>query len=144
MQTIILDTRRKREDSGVSLFNHFRKDFIRPYGLAHNENTFDPATLSRRLNNINIEFYLRPQIAISEFAEIIPANLQYVEENINILDKESISAFIRKTRKIEPYLEILDSKKRDETGMCITHYLYICIYIYLYIYIYINIFIFVT
>ena len=135
MQTIILDTPRKREDSGVSFFNHFRKDFIRPYGLAHNENTFDPATLSRRLNNINCEFYLRPQIAISEFAETIPANLQYVEENINILDEESISAFIRKTRKIEPYLKILDSKKRDETGMCITHYLYICIYIYLYIYI---------
>ena len=158
MQNIILDTPRKRKDSGVSFFNHFRKDFIRPYGLAHNENTFDPATLSRRLNNINCEFYLRPQIAISEFAETIPANLQYVEENINILDKESISALIRKTRKIEPYLKIFDSKKRDENGMCITHYLYtytniyiqiyIYIYIYLYIYIYIykyiNIFIFVT
>ena len=156
MQNIILDTPRKREDSGVSFFNHFRKDFIRPYGLAHNENTFDPATLSRRSNNINCEFYLRPQIAISEFAETIPANLQYVEENINILDKESISALIRKTRKIEPYLKILDSKKRDENGMCITHYLYtyinisiqiyiyLYIFVYIYIYKYINIFIFAT
>ena len=109
----------------MSLFNHFRKDFICPYGLAHNETVFDPA--SRRLNNINCEFYLRLQIAISEFTETVPANLQYVEENLEILDKESISVFKRKTKKIEPYLKILDSTKRGETGICITLYLHIII-----------------
>ena len=122
---IILDTPRKREESGVSFFNHFRKDFICPYGLVHNQTVFDPA--SRRLNNINCEFHLRPQIAISEFTETVPANLQYVEETLEILDKESISAFIRKTKKIEPYLKLLDSIKRDETGICITLYLHIII-----------------
>ena len=85
MLNIILDTPRKKEESGVSFFNHFRKDFTRPYGLGYNETAFDPP--SRRLNNINCEFYLRPQIPISEFAETVPANLQYVEENLKILDK---------------------------------------------------------
>ena len=82
----MLNTPRKREESGISFFNHFRKDFIRPCGLAHNVTVFDPTIFSRRLNNINCELYVRPQIAISEFAETIPANLQYVEENLEILD----------------------------------------------------------
>ena len=85
--------------------------------MAHNENTFHHATLSSRLNNINCEFYMRPQIAISEFAETIPAKLQYVEDNINILDKESISAFIRKTRKIEPYLRA-SIARRETKQVC--------------------------
>ena len=125
MLNITLDTPRKREESGVSFFNHFRKDFNRPYGLAHNETAFDPA--SHRLNNINCEFYLQPQIAISEFAETVPANLQYVEEYLEILDKELISAFIRKTKNIEPYLKILDSTRRDETGICTALYLHIVV-----------------
>ena len=78
-------------------------------------------------DNINCEFYLLPQIAISEFAETVPANLQYVEENLEILDEESILTFIRKTKKIEPYLKILDSTKRDETDIYITLYLHIII-----------------
>ena len=127
---MILDTPRKREESDVPFFNHFRKDFIRPYGLAHNEASFDPATLSPRLNNINCEFYLRPQIAISEFAETIPVKLKYVEENLEILDTQSISAFIRKTKKIEPSLKILDTKQKDETSMCISPVVYCSLLVY--------------
>ena len=48
--------------------------------------------------------------------------LKYVEENLEILDTESISAFIRKTKKIEPSLKILDTK--HETGMCISPVVY--------------------
>ena len=117
--------RKKERRKWCAFFNHFRKDFIRPCCLVHNETAFNPA--SRRLNNINCEFYLRPQIVISEFAETVLANLQYVEENLEVLDKESISAFIRKTKKIEPYLKTLDSTKSDETGICITLYLHIII-----------------
>ena len=117
---VFLDTPRKREDSGVSYFNHFKKDFIRPYGLAHDESSFDAATLSRRLNNTNCEFFRRLQIAMSEFAETVPLNLNYIEEHLEILEKESINAFIKKTKKIEPCLYILDSKQKDKTGMCIS------------------------
>ena len=101
----------------MSFFNYFfRKDFIHPNGLAHNETAFDTTRLSCRLYNINCGFYLQPQIAIS-FADTVPANLKYMEENLEIVDKESISAFLTKTKKTEPYLKILDNKKRDETRM---------------------------
>ena len=75
---LILDTPKKTENS-VSYFNHFRKDFIRPYGLAHDAQSFDEATLTRRLNNFNCEFFTRPQVAVSEFAETFSTNLTYME-----------------------------------------------------------------
>ena len=117
---LILDTPKKKEDS-VTYFNHFRKDFIRPYGLAHDAMSFEDSTLKRRLNSINCEFYLRPQIAISEFAETVSANLKYMEENCEILDPESIKAFVKKSKKIEKYLAVLDTKQTGETGKSISH-----------------------
>ena len=38
-------------------------------------------------------------------------NLHYVKENVEILEQQSIAGFIKKTRKIEKYLAVL------ETGM---------------------------
>ena len=105
--SLILDTPKKKEDS-VTFFNHFRKDFICPYGLAYDRQSFEPSTLSRRLNYFNCEFYIRSQIGISEFTETVSANLQYMEENQKILDPKSIQAFIKKTKKIEKYLAVLD------------------------------------
>ena len=117
---LILDTPKKKEDS-VTFFNHFRKDFIRPYGLAYDAMSFEDSTLKQRLNNINCEFYLRPQIAISEFAETVYANLKYMENNYEILDPESIKGFLKKTKKIEKYLAVLDSKQTGETGKFVSH-----------------------
>ena len=77
---LILDTPKKKEDF-VTFFNQVRKDFIRPYGLPHDAMSFEEPTLKRRLSNINCEFYLRPQIAMSEFAETVSANLKYMENN---------------------------------------------------------------
>ena len=115
---LILDTPKKKEDS-VGYFNHFRKDFIRPYGLAHDVQSFDEVTLTRTLNNFNCEFFTRPQIAISEFAETISANLKYIEQNLEILEPKSIEVFLKKAKKIEPYIAILDAKQPGETGKSI-------------------------
>ena len=103
-----LDTPERKEENGVVYFNHFRKDFIRPYDLAHDEK-YDAATLTRRLNNFNCEFYARPQIAISELVETVLENLKYIEENAYILNKISIAVFVSKTKKIEKYLAVVDS-----------------------------------
>ena len=51
-------------------------------------------TLTRRLNNYNCEFYMRSQVAISELAETVSANIKYTEENREILDQKSITAFL--------------------------------------------------
>ena len=76
---LILDTPKcsanRKEDKSVQCYNHFRKDFLRPYGLPHDESSFVAATISRRLNSYNCEFYLQPQVAISEFAETVQQTL---------------------------------------------------------------------
>ena len=100
----------------VGFFNHFRKDFIRPYGLAHDSQSFEAVTLSRRLNNFNCEFFTGPHIAISQFAETVSVNLKYMEENMEILEPKSIEAFDKKAKKIEKHLAVLDSKQTGETG----------------------------
>ena len=83
----------------MQFFNHFRKDFIRPYGLAHDENSFEHKILMRRLNSWNYKFYLHPQIAISEFTQTISQNVKYLEENIDILDQHSLTPSIKKTKR---------------------------------------------
>ena len=70
----------------------------------------------RSLNTNNCEFFLRPHIAISEFAETIIENVDYLKRNASILDMTSLNAFITKTKRIDKYLRILDSIK-EETGM---------------------------
>ena len=120
---LILDTPKssgnRKEDKSVQYYNHFRKDFLRPYRLAHEESSFEDATITRRLNSYNCEFYLRPQVAISEFAETVQQNLHYIRDNAEILDQRAISGFITKTEKLEPYLAILDTKQSQVTGMAI-------------------------
>ena len=60
---------------------------------------------------------MRAQLAISAFTETVLANLEYLEENIEVLDQRSNAGFIKKTRKIEKYLAVLGSKKKEDTGM---------------------------
>ena len=105
----------------MQFFNHFRKDFIRPYGLAHDENSFEHKILMRRLNSWNYKFYLHPQIAISEFTQTISQNVKYLEENIDILDQHSLTPSIKKTKKIDKHLAVLHSKNTGVTGMFIYH-----------------------
>ena len=60
---------------------------------------------------------MRLQIGISEFVETVRENIAYIEENLDIFDQKSITAFIHKTKKIEKYLPVLDAKQTGETGM---------------------------
>ena len=115
---LILDAQKKKEVS-VGFFNHFRKDFIHPYGLAHDSQSFEVVTLSQRMNNLNCEFYIRSQIAISEFVETVSVNLKYMEENMEILQPKPIEAFLKKAKKVEKYLALLDLKQTGETGKSI-------------------------
>ena len=85
----------------------------------HDESSFDATTISRRLSSYNCEFYLRPQVAISKFAETVQQNLHYIKDNADIIDQKAISAFVKKTEKLEPYLAVLDMKHSQVTGMAI-------------------------
>ena len=84
---------------------------------------------------------MRPQVEISEFAETVWQNLNYIEENIGILDQRSIFVLVEKTKEIEHYLAVLDTKQHQETDVCIINHLQFIgtfifiniMYIYLYI-----------
>ena len=121
---LILDTPKKKEDL-VPYFNHFRNDFIRPYGSSYDAKSFYAARLSQRLNNFNCQIFIRPQIAISEFAETLSANLKYIEENVEILEPKSIQVFLKKAKKKDKHIAILDSKQPGETGKSIYYNLLI-------------------
>ena len=84
----------KKNEGGVGYYQHFRKDFIRPYGLAHNNHTFQDATLARRLKSINCEFMVRPHIAMSELSETMTKDWKYIGENIDIFDIDAIKKFL--------------------------------------------------
>ena len=84
---------------------------------------------------------MRPQVEISEFAETVWQNLNYIEENIGILDQRSIFVLVEKTKEIEHYLAVLDTKQHQETDVRIINHLHFIgtfifiniMYIYLYI-----------
>ena len=54
-----------------------------------------------RINTINCEYVVRPQVAISEFADTVLANAQYLEENMEVLGKDSLQAFLAKIKKVK-------------------------------------------
>ena len=90
-----LDTPKKNQ-GGVNYYQHFRKDFIRPYGLTHGEDSFKDTTLANRLKTFNCEFLLRPNVGISEFSETVLENAKYIKENLQIFDKGAIERFLSK------------------------------------------------
>ena len=117
------------------MLQHFCKDFIRPYGLAHNEDSYDDASISRRLNSWNCKFFQHPQIGISEFAETILANVKYLEDNMKILEQKSLTAFVSRTKEIEHCLNKLDRRHPNEQSIYIyiqryTAFLHLFIQIY--------------
>ena len=75
----------KKNEGGVAYYQHFRKYFIRPYGLALNNETFQDTTLARRWKSINCEFMVHPHIAMSELSKTMTENWKYIGENITYL-----------------------------------------------------------
>ncbi|XP_057312031.1 uncharacterized protein LOC130650392 [Hydractinia symbiolongicarpus] len=100
----------KSNNAAVNYYYHFRKDFLAPYGLAHSEKTFSDADFAQKLNDINCEFYCRPQVAISEMASSIVENLEYVIKNTQCMEEKNMSRFITKIQKIFPSLNVINSK----------------------------------
>ena len=68
-----------------------------------------------RINTINCEYVVRPQVAISEFADTVLANAQYLEENMEVLEKDSLQAFPAKVKKFKEPLEVLNTRS-DSAG----------------------------
>lgn len=88
---------------GVKYFYHFHKDFINPYGMAHDTASYTDEQIHARLSQMNYEFLARSNIAISEFADALIANIECLEENISVLDAKGLEKFFH---KMENYIKI--------------------------------------
>ena len=123
-----LDTPRKSQ-TGVNYYQHFRKYFIRPYGLAHTEDGFKDSTIAKRLKAFTCEFLVRPNIDISEFSKTILENAKYIRENLEIFDVEAIQRFLVKTDGIVESLQIINKKDTSTSGKrlsCYCNLYYVC------------------
>ena len=97
-------TQTKNDDS------QFRKEFIKPYGLAHDADSFSDGSFHRRINTVNWEYVVRPQITNSEFAETVLENADYLKGNLEVLEKDTTQAFLNKIKKSREPLEVLNTK----------------------------------
>lgn len=62
----------------VNYFRHFPTSFLKPYGMADEAPS---QVVMRRLSSINCEWLRRPHTGVSEFAETIEKNLEFLSEN---------------------------------------------------------------
>ena len=95
---------------GVKYFYHFRKDFINPYGLAHSIDTYSDNKLAVRLKRFNREFLVRPSVGLSEFADRVLKNADYISTHLHDFDISQIQRFLNKIQPLYPHLEILNRK----------------------------------
>ena len=78
--------------------------------MAHNIDTFSDTKLAARLKRFNCEFLVRPAIALSEFADTVLKNVEYITSNLDEFDITQIKRFIDKIELLYPQLEILNRK----------------------------------
>lgn len=115
----VLDTPEKNQ-GGLKYYRHFRKDFIKPYGLAHTGDSFKDTTLANRLKSFNCEFFLQPHVGLSESSETVVENSKYVRENLHIFDVEAIKRFLNKADGILESLQVINQKDKSTTGKIIS------------------------
>ena len=80
----------------------------------HDTSAYEDLTIKQRLNTYNCKFYSWPEIGISEITTTLLENMDYLQENSDILDMEFLHVFPDNTKKIDRYLCILDSKKEQK------------------------------
>ena len=85
----------------VAYYKHFPKFFMKPYGKV--ESVVQDYNLRRYLGPENCEWYLRPKIAASEFAEAISGNTTVIKELLPRMDLDKcVRELVDLSEKVEP------------------------------------------
>ena len=71
--------------------------------MAHDTAAYTDEQIHARLSQMNYEFLARSNIAILEFVHALIANIEWLEENISVLDKKGLEKF---SHKMEDYIKI--------------------------------------
>jgi hypothetical protein len=98
-----------KSSAGVVWFSQALRNFITPYGLA--KAAPQPTEMIARLKPFTSEWLVRPNIAISEYAETISANLPFLRENAeDILKSEYIEMLENHFAPMMSSLDALNKK----------------------------------
>ena len=89
----------------VSYFNQFPSNFLKPYGRAAEPPTQE--TIKKRTNSISCEWFVRPKVAMSEFAATMVENLSVLKDHKSPLVRTS--RFTQLVESSEAFFHALNS-----------------------------------
>jgi hypothetical protein len=99
----------KTKGEGVGYFDHFPKNYLRPYGAT--TTGLEDSTIFRRLIPSCCEFLKWPKVAFSEFAETVSETINALETMDNpLLDAKQLSSLKKTVRKINNSLAKKNTK----------------------------------
>ena len=73
---------------------------------------------------MNCEFLVRPLVGLSEFADTVLKNADYISANVNDFDISQIQRFLNKLEPLYPHLQILNRKDEVDGKILIDLSLY--------------------
>ena len=78
---------------GVSFFQQFTRQFIRPYGEA--DGPPSPETVLKRVKPYSCEWLLRPKVALSELSETVTKNIKVItQKDQKVFAPETAKKFV--------------------------------------------------
>ena len=107
-----------------SIFITAAKIYGLAYGLAHSVDSYTVTKLALRLKRFNCEFLVRPSIGLSEFADTILTNSNYIATNLENFDAMQIQRFLDKIAPLYPHLEVLNRKNELDGKILLLLYPY--------------------
>lgn len=104
-----------QKQKGISYFNHFPSNFLKPYGRVH-DNIEENNMLDTRANPRSCEWFLRPDFAVSEFAQTMAENLSVLkdDEEDTIIRNRKCQPLFQQIQQVLPSFNRLNSK--DESS----------------------------
>ena len=97
----------------VKYLYHICNDFINPYGLAHNSNSFGYSKLAARLKRLNCEFLVRLTIAPSKSADTVLKDADYINGNLQHFNMTHVPKFLQKLEPLYPHLKLLKRRRQS-------------------------------
>ena len=94
---------RKHSPGATQYFNHFPSNFLTPYGMA--TAAPDGEKIMRRIHPVSCEWLKQPKVAMSEFADTMVQNMEWLNsEGKTLVDSFDIATV---SEKLQPMLQAL-------------------------------------
>ena len=101
----------KSPAKGISYYNHFPKNFLKPYGDA--DDMLTSKTIKRRLNSANCKRLICLEVALSEMADTIAANVEILDRVSELLNSMYIT---RQVSEMGDFLRNLQHFNNKQDG----------------------------